>query len=168
MSEFITALSETVHKPEWVTAYATIVIALFTILLGLFNASLAKSTRRAAIAAENALIELERPWVFVEGARIIRRDMPGQEPIPNNWYISTDAGYGHERIRADAARSAVGAAVRRGILLRRPACDRGLRGADMRQRRGCGGAAANDLKRVAGSPADDPATLPLMSSGAAI
>jgi len=86
MSEFITALSETVHKPEWVTAYATIVIALFAVLLGLLNASLAKSARRAANAAENALVELERPWLFVEGAKIIRRDMPGQEPIPNNWY----------------------------------------------------------------------------------
>ena len=88
MSEFTTALFETFHKPEWVIAYATIVIALFAVILGLFIASLAESARRAAKVASKALIELERPWVFVEGARIIRRDMPGQEPIPNNWYIS--------------------------------------------------------------------------------
>jgi hypothetical protein len=88
MSEFATALFETVHKPEWVIAYATIVIALFAIILGLFIASLAESARRAAKVASKALIELERPWLFVESAKILRREMSGQENIPNNWYIS--------------------------------------------------------------------------------
>jgi hypothetical protein len=49
-----------------------------------------------------------------------------------------------------------------GISLWRPVRDSDLRGADMRDRRDCGGIAANDLKHVAGSPADDPPTLPLM------
>jgi hypothetical protein len=75
-------------SPEWVTAFATIVIAVFTIVLGLFTVSLAKSTRKAANAAEKALVELERPWLFVEGATITRREIPGQALIPNNWSVS--------------------------------------------------------------------------------
>lgn len=43
---------------------------------------------RSAAAAERALTELERPWLFVEGATVKRREIGTQAPIPNNWYIS--------------------------------------------------------------------------------
>jgi hypothetical protein len=29
----------------------------------------------------------ERPWLFLKGATITRRESPGQSPHPNNWYI---------------------------------------------------------------------------------
>jgi hypothetical protein len=48
-----------------ISATSTVVIAIFTIVLGLFTISLAKSTRIAANAAQKALSDLERPWVFV-------------------------------------------------------------------------------------------------------
>jgi hypothetical protein len=38
--------------------------------------------------AERTLTELERPWLFIEGATISRREMPGEQLTPNNWYIS--------------------------------------------------------------------------------
>jgi hypothetical protein len=39
--------------------------------------------------AERTLSEVERPWLFIEGATISRREMPGEQPlIPNHWYIS--------------------------------------------------------------------------------
>jgi hypothetical protein len=70
-----------------ITAVSTAIIAIFTAVLGCFTISLAKSTRIAARAAEKALTELERPWVFLEGARIRRRELPGERITPNNWWI---------------------------------------------------------------------------------
>jgi hypothetical protein len=54
-----------------INAYSTIVIAIFTAILGMFTVSLARSTRVAAEAAEKALVDLERPWLFIENAIII-------------------------------------------------------------------------------------------------
>jgi hypothetical protein len=55
-------------KPDEWTAAATVVIALFTTILGLFTVSLARSTRVAAQAAEksaDALPAMERAYLFV-------------------------------------------------------------------------------------------------------
>src|SRR6266851_5756876 len=92
----------------WVLAYATIFLfiaaaiqaALFVWQLSLIRISLkdakiaAEAARDAAEAAtvqakvaERSLTELERPWLFLEGATVIRRDLPGQQLIPNNWFI---------------------------------------------------------------------------------
>jgi hypothetical protein len=82
------SIFEILGDPNWVIAISAIVTATFTVILGVFTVSLSKSTRIAANAAEKALTELERPWLFVEGAKITRRDPPGGDIIPNNWYIS--------------------------------------------------------------------------------
>jgi hypothetical protein len=80
-----------------VTAIATIVIAAFTIVLALVTGRQAHLTRIAAEAAkqsafvaERALTELERPWIFIQGAKLTWRDsqLPGQPRLRNDWYIS--------------------------------------------------------------------------------
>jgi hypothetical protein len=92
----------------WVLAYATILLfiaaavqaALFVWQLSLIRVSLkdakiaAEAARDAAEAAtlqaqvaERSLTELERPWLFLEGATIRRRDLPDQQLIPNAWFI---------------------------------------------------------------------------------
>jgi hypothetical protein len=38
--------------------------------------------------AERTLTEIERPWLFVAGATITRREMPNEPLVPNNWFIS--------------------------------------------------------------------------------
>jgi hypothetical protein len=69
-------------------------LATYTLALDWLNAFLVASTiglwiatRQSAKIAERALTELERPWLFLEGATISRRELPGQEIISNNWYI---------------------------------------------------------------------------------
>ena len=75
---------------------------LFNLLLVLFNGALAVGTillwivtGRAARAAEasakasmTALTDLERPWVFIKGAHIKRRENQGEPRIPNYYWIS--------------------------------------------------------------------------------
>ena len=73
--------------PNWVIAFSAVVTAIFTVIHGTFTISLARSTRIAANAAEKALTEIERPWLFLEGTTIRRREFPGQPIQPNNWYI---------------------------------------------------------------------------------
>src|SRR5216684_9378641 len=46
-----------------------------------------RANNRSAKIAERALTGLERPWLFLEGTTISRRDLPGQQLIPNNWFI---------------------------------------------------------------------------------
>jgi hypothetical protein len=61
--------------------------ALFTIVLAVSTILLWKATTRSARISERALTELERPWLFLQGATVSRREAPGEQPIPNNWYI---------------------------------------------------------------------------------
>jgi hypothetical protein len=85
----LSSITEFVHNNrDDINAYSTIVIAIFTAVLGVFTVSLAGSTRLAAQAAERALVDLERPWLFIVGATVIRFD-PGYvaAPIPNNWRV---------------------------------------------------------------------------------
>jgi len=42
---------------------------------------------RQARTAERTLIELERPWVFLQGATIRRRDLPGTGITPNYFWV---------------------------------------------------------------------------------
>lgn len=35
----------------------------------------------------NREMRVERPWLFLQGATIRRRDIPGQPLVPNNWFI---------------------------------------------------------------------------------
>jgi hypothetical protein len=46
-----------------------------------------KATSRSAKIAETALTDLERPWLFLEGTTIRRRDLPGQPLTPNFFFI---------------------------------------------------------------------------------
>jgi hypothetical protein len=71
-----------------INAVSTFIIMALTIALSVFNARLASATKRAAVAAEKGLTELERPWIFLEGSTITRRDGKPASSIPNNWYIS--------------------------------------------------------------------------------
>jgi hypothetical protein len=72
-----------IHRDyEDINAVSTFIIMALTIALSVFNASLARSTKMAAIAAERAavatekgLTELERPWIFLEGSTVTRRDV---------------------------------------------------------------------------------------------
>jgi hypothetical protein len=50
----------------------------------------AKELRRSADATEGALTDLERPWIFVEGAKVnMERSMrPLGPPLPNDWFIT--------------------------------------------------------------------------------
>jgi hypothetical protein len=77
-----------------INAVSTSLLTALTAILLVFNASLVRSTRmaaiateRAAAAAEKGLTELERPWVFLEGATVSRDPF---QPIsaPNYWTIS--------------------------------------------------------------------------------
>jgi hypothetical protein len=79
---------------EDINAFSTFLIMLLTIALSIFNANLVRSTKmaatateRAAVAAEKGLTELERPWIFLEGATVTRS--PWQPAsAPNYWDIS--------------------------------------------------------------------------------
>lgn len=92
----------------WVLAYSTMFLfiaaaiqaGLFIWQLSLIRTSL-KDTKIAADAAraaaeagtlqakvaERSFTELERPWLFLEGATVSRRELPGQALVPNNWFI---------------------------------------------------------------------------------
>jgi hypothetical protein len=83
---------------------ANVVLAISTVGLWIVTArSGNRQTRdmQASIKiAERALTDYERPWLFLEGAKVTRRDShkwqpaPGGDvlesapPIPNDWYIS--------------------------------------------------------------------------------
>src|SRR5271170_2169488 len=45
----------------------------------------AKAAQRSAAVSERALVELERPWLFLESAEVTRRAPPD---VPNAWYVS--------------------------------------------------------------------------------
>jgi hypothetical protein len=81
------------HRED-INSVSTFLIMALTVVLILLNASLARSTRMAAIAAERAavsaeksLTDLERPWIFLEGATVSRRRWQPAS-VPNWWYIS--------------------------------------------------------------------------------
>jgi hypothetical protein len=78
---------EKLGDPNWVIALSAVITAFFTGILGYFTVSLARSTRIAANAAEKAVIEIERPWLFLEGATVRPRDPRTMTIIQNNWYI---------------------------------------------------------------------------------
>lgn len=71
-----------------ISAASTVIIAIFTTILGLFTISLSNSTRIAAKAAEKALTELERPWLFLSSVsiRIHERAPPGEPILFNRWF----------------------------------------------------------------------------------
>jgi hypothetical protein len=79
-------------------AFFTLVLAIST--LGLWRvtqnglSAQSRDTRRSlriadrqARTAERALIELERPWVFLQGATIRRRDLHGTGITPNYFWV---------------------------------------------------------------------------------
>lgn len=63
-------------------------VAVYTLILSVSTIALWAATRRSAQIAERALSEVERPWLFVQGATVTRRDMPPVPLTPNFWYIS--------------------------------------------------------------------------------
>jgi hypothetical protein len=85
--ETATTIFEKLGDPNWVIAVSAVVTAIFTVVLGTFTISLARSTRIAATAAEKALTEIERPWLFLEGTTIRRREMNDGPRVPNFWFI---------------------------------------------------------------------------------
>jgi hypothetical protein len=74
----------TVHDP---VAFYTSAVALFTAVLVISTILLWRATKRTAEIAERALSEHERPWLFLQGAKISRREFPGQALTPNNFFI---------------------------------------------------------------------------------
>ena len=64
------------------------ITAAFTVVLGVSTIALWLATKRTAEIAERSLSEVERPWLFIEGTTITRRELPGEPIEPNNWYIS--------------------------------------------------------------------------------
>ena len=74
----------TTHDP--VAFYAS-VVALFTAVLGVSTILLWKATKRSAEIAGRGLSEHERPWLFLQGAAIARRELPRQTIVPNNFFI---------------------------------------------------------------------------------
>jgi hypothetical protein len=69
------------------TSFYTFMLALFTGVLSASTIMLWFATRRSALIAERALTEYERPWLFLQGATVRRRENPGQALIPNNFFI---------------------------------------------------------------------------------
>lgn len=61
--------------------------AFFTGALTLSTIALWVATRQSAKIAERALTDYERPWLFLESVKIVRRQPP---PAPNEWYIETE------------------------------------------------------------------------------
>lgn len=70
------------------TAFFALWTAAFTGVLAISTIFLWNATKRTAQIAERALSEVERPWLFIEGATVSRRDLPGEPMEPNNWFIS--------------------------------------------------------------------------------
>jgi hypothetical protein len=68
-------------------------LALFWVQLHLIRKSLidaktaANAAKEAAEIAKRSFTELERPWLFIEGATVSRREIPPESMIPNNWFI---------------------------------------------------------------------------------
>lgn len=70
---------------EWMLVYVTLGLALYTAKLYRATVTLGKDAKKTAERQSN----LERPWLFMEGARIVRREgEPIQPSLINNWYIS--------------------------------------------------------------------------------
>jgi hypothetical protein len=76
-------------------ALYTFGVFIFTGVLGVSTLALWQVTRVAAFAAKDSaeiarrsLTELERPWLFIEGAKITRRELPNEPIKPNDWFIT--------------------------------------------------------------------------------
>lgn len=76
---------------KWTThdsvSFYTFMLALFTGVLSASTIMLWFATRRTALIAERALTEYERPWLFLQGATVSRRENPGEALVPNNFFI---------------------------------------------------------------------------------
>jgi hypothetical protein len=72
----------TTHNP---VAFYTSVVALFAAVLGVSTILLRRATRHSGKVAERGLSE--RPWLFLQGATIARRELPGQKGVPNNFSV---------------------------------------------------------------------------------
>lgn len=70
---------------EWLTGFLTN-IKITDFLLAAFTGLLAVYTGRL-FRATASLASLERPWLFIEGATVSRRELPGQALIDNNFWI---------------------------------------------------------------------------------
>src|SRR6266581_461885 len=64
------------------------ILAVSTVLLWIVTGRAARAAEKSAEASLIALTELERPWLFIEGALIKRREDAGQPRIPNYYWIS--------------------------------------------------------------------------------
>ena len=66
--------------------------AIATVLIGWFTLALFRATDELKIIGRNqinALLHLERPWLFLEAVRVSRREgAPINPTLPNNWWIS--------------------------------------------------------------------------------
>ena len=83
---------------EWTThdsvSFYTFMLALFTGVLSVSTIMLWFATRRTALIAERVLTEYERPWLFLQGATVSRREDPGQALVPNNPFAKPPAVLG--------------------------------------------------------------------------
>ncbi len=74
--------------PQDSTGFFALWTAVFTGVLAFSTALLWNETAATARIAERALTEHERPWLFMLGSTVSRRDLPGQAPIPNNYFVN--------------------------------------------------------------------------------
>lgn len=77
---------------EWILVYATLLLVAVTCALAIYTAKLFRAT---VLLAEDARLSserqnnIERPWIFISQARVVRREgVPINPNLPNNWYIS--------------------------------------------------------------------------------
>jgi hypothetical protein len=64
------------------------VTAFFTAVLSVSTIFLWRATHKTAQIAERSLTELDRPWLFLAGVRIQRREGPHDPIVPNNFFVS--------------------------------------------------------------------------------
>jgi len=88
--------NESTHEwwgsPEWWLVILTGALVLATLVLAFVTYWLWSATKKLAHDAQKSSerqSSLERPWLFIEAVRVVRREgAPIQPEIPNNWYVS--------------------------------------------------------------------------------
>lgn len=77
---------------QFLENHAGAITATATVFIGYFTFTLYRATNQLKAIGEQqaeALMNLERPWLFMEAVRVERLEgAPIQPAIPNNWYIS--------------------------------------------------------------------------------
>lgn len=79
------------HLAKFFDDHAGAIAALATVFIGFFTFTLYKATDQLKSISERqvqSLTDLERPWIFIAGTHIKRREDKGDQIIPNCYWIS--------------------------------------------------------------------------------